>query len=257
MGKGATRGRRQRQFSVGRAVASFAAAGLAAVFAIGATVFWVAHRDATTTAVRDARDLTVAEGQNAVEPVLSDGLFAKDPQAISAVDRVVRGRILSQRVVRIKVWAPDGTILYSDQPALIGQRFPLGAGEEAALSGGAAKAEVSNLNEPENVYERPFDKLLEVYDGVSTPSGSKVLYEAYLRFSSVSADSHRALMSMIPALVLGLALLFLIQVPLAWSLARRVQRAQIEEQRLLQRAIVAGEVERRHIAADLHDGVVQ
>lgn len=40
-------------------------------------------------------------------------------------------------------------------------------------------------------------------------------------------------------------------------LARRVDRAQAERQRLLQRAVEAGDVERRRLAQDLHDGVIQ
>jgi signal transduction histidine kinase len=55
----------------------------------------------------------------------------------------------------------------------------------------------------------------------------------------------------------GLLLLALIQLPLAWWLAKRVQRGQDERERLLHRAIEASDVERRRIARDLHDGVVQ
>jgi signal transduction histidine kinase len=52
-------------------------------------------------------------------------------------------------------------------------------------------------------------------------------------------------------------LLALTQIPLAVSLARKVQRGQREREELLQRAIEASEVERRRIARDLHDGPVQ
>jgi signal transduction histidine kinase len=46
-------------------------------------------------------------------------------------------------------------------------------------------------------------------------------------------------------------------VPLAWSRARGLQRGHRERERLLERAIEASDAERRRIAADLHDGVVQ
>ena len=46
-------------------------------------------------------------------------------------------------------------------------------------------------------------------------------------------------------------------VPLVWRLARRVRRAREERERLLRRAVEASDAERRRIAADLHDGVVQ
>ena len=58
--------------------------------------------------------------------------------------------------------------------------------------------------------------------------------------------------------MLGVLLVFgLIQIALSWRLARTLERAQDEREDLLQRALAASEVERRSIAADLHDGVVQ
>jgi len=51
--------------------------------------------------------------------------------------------------------------------------------------------------------------------------------------------------------------LIAIQVPLAYGLGRRLQRGHDERERLLARAIEASDNERRRIAADLHDGIVQ
>jgi len=242
---------------VAASVLAFASAALAAVLVIGGAVAWVVRRDATANTISEARDLTVSEGRTAIAPVLRDGLLTGDAAAVAAVDEVVRSRLLTDRLVRVKVWAADGTILYSDDVALIGQRFQLGDEEVQALKTGAAHADRSDLTAPENVGERNFSELLEVYDGLRTPSGQPVLFEAYLRFSSVSRQVNGALTSFLPAFIAGLALLFVIQIPLAWSLANRVQRARLEEHRMLRRALEAGDVERRHVAADLHDGVVQ
>ena len=55
----------------------------------------------------------------------------------------------------------------------------------------------------------------------------------------------------------ALILLALIQLPLAWRLGRRLRESQRERLNLLQRAVDASELERRRIAGDLHDGVVQ
>jgi signal transduction histidine kinase len=60
-----------------------------------------------------------------------------------------------------------------------------------------------------------------------------------------------------PPLVAGLGLLFLIQIPLSWRLARRLRRSSEDRAGYLQRAIDSAEIERWRIAGDLHDGPVQ
>jgi len=116
---------------------------------------------------------------------------------------------------------------------------------------------VTNVSKPENRFERKFGKLLEVYIPIETPSGRPLRYENYYYSSFVSARGRRIFRQFAPAMLGGLILLALIQLPLAWWLARRVQRGQEERERLLRRAIEASDVERRRIARDLHDGVVQ
>src|SRR5437870_368340 len=40
-----------------------------------------------------------------------------------SLNRFVRTRILQPPVVRVKIWSPDGMVLYSDEPRLVGMRF--------------------------------------------------------------------------------------------------------------------------------------
>jgi signal transduction histidine kinase len=157
----------------------------------------------------------------------------------------------------VKIWDSSGRIVYSDQAALIGKRYPLGADEREAFENGRVTAEVSDLSKPENRYERGMGRLLEVYLPIRTSSGRPLLYESYYRSSFISARAGRIFRQFAPVMIGALALLALIQLPLAWWLARRIQRGQDERERLLKRAIDASDVERRRIARDLHDGVVQ
>src|SRR5205807_6223033 len=90
-----------------------------------------------------------------------------------------------------------------------------------------------------------------------TTAGDPVLFEAYLVPRAVAARQHELFTALAPAFVGGLIVLFLLQLPLAWSLARRLERAREEREALLRRAIEAGEHERHRLAADLHDAVVQ
>jgi signal transduction histidine kinase len=157
----------------------------------------------------------------------------------------------------VKLWSKSGTILYSDEPALIGKHYGLGEDELRLFATGGAQAALSDLSKPENRYERPQGKLLEAHTTIRTPDGTQVLFEIYERFSSVTANSRRLLGALAPPLIGGLVVLVLFQVPLAWSMARRLQRGHREREMLLASAIEASAQERRRIAADLHDGVVQ
>ena len=51
----------------------------------------------------------------------------------------------------------------------------------------AIAADVSDLQAPENRYERPYKKLLEVYERVGAPNQPPLLFETYFRSSSVAA----------------------------------------------------------------------
>ena len=62
--------------------------------------------------------------------------------------------------------------------------------------------------------------------GIRGPHGERLLYEDYERSSTISASSRRQWMELLPALLGALLVLYLIQVPLAWSLARRLRARQ-------------------------------
>lgn len=118
-------------------------------------------------------------------------------------------------------------------------------------------ADVSDLSTPENQYERNWHKLLEVYLPVRTPGGERLLFEAYYRYDAVASAGGRIWRSFAPISLTALAALELLQIPLAWSLARRLRQRQREREGLLHEALEASDRERRRIASDLHDGVVQ
>ncbi|MDQ6856784.1 MAG: sensor histidine kinase [Candidatus Dormibacteraeota bacterium] len=238
-------------------VARFAAGGLLAACLVGAGTFVVVSRDAENQAIQHAKDITQVEATGIVQPALSDSLLHRDPAAIGALDAIVRQRILSPDVVRVKLWTSDGTVIYSDESRLIGRRFTLDSAEQASFHGGAIDAGVSDLTDAENQYERSFGKLLQVYLPVRTPGGSPLLFETYQRYEAISQYQQSVWQSFLPVLIIGLAILFVVQIPLAVGMARRLRASLAERQVLLERVINASEQERRRIARDLHDGVVQ
>jgi signal transduction histidine kinase len=230
---------------------------LAAIAVVVVGGFLALRSVATHEAERDTKSQVQTLGRLVQSAGLSDGVLRGDPRALRKLDDVVQGQVLNDSVIRVKVWTRDGRILYSDQPALIGQRFGLGAEERELFDKGGADAELSDLTKPENRYERPAGKLLEAHTVVRTPGGSPVLFEIYQRFSSINADGRRLLRTLAPPLLAALAVLLLFQVPLAWRMARRLQRGHSDRERLLAAAVESSDRERGRIASDLHDGVVQ
>src|SRR4051794_11449489 len=244
--------------SVAAALTQFGIAGIIAALVLGLAAVEVLRRTGTREATDDAKRVTSLVGTGIVEPQVTDGLLRGDPKAIARLDAAVRKHVLRDPVVRVKIWAPDGRIVYSDEPRLIGQRYATHAREvQEALGAQGVEAEVSDLSQPENRFERQQKKLLEVYLPIHTPANRPLLFESYQRFSSVAASGRKTWLTFVPALIGALIVLQLVQLPLARRMARRIAAGQRERERLLQRAIDASDTERRRIAGELHDGVVQ
>ncbi len=243
---------------VRRLVTRFALAGVIAVAAVGIITAWASQREANDQAISDARRVTLVAAAGIVQPLLVDSLVPprSDAAALARLDSAVRRNVLDGSLVRVKVWAADGTIVYSDEARLIGRRFALEDDKREVFATGSARADVSNLDLPENAFESE-SKLLEVYTRVHSPAGVPLLVEAYFRYSGVTAVGRSIWARFAPIALGSLIALELIQIPVAWSLARRLRAEQAERERLLRRAIDASEIERRRIASDLHDGVVQ
>jgi two-component system, NarL family, sensor kinase len=192
-----------------------------------------------------------------VKSAVSDGLLKGSGRAVRKVDNVVVAQVLSESIVRVKIWSPGGRVLYSDDPAEIGGRYALGDEEQELLRNGGAKVEVSDLSRPENALDRQQGRLLEAYTRIRTPSGTPLLFEIYQRFGSVTADARRLLEALAPPILGAIALIVLIQVPLFWSLMRRLQRSHEQREGLLANAVTSSRRERRRVASYLHDGPVQ
>ncbi len=255
-GHRAGRSRRSRRAGSWHAVAQFAAAGLLALAVLSAVGTAALERIGTAQALHAAEDMTAAEAHT-VAPQLTQAVVDGDPAAVKELDRQVQSLVLSPKVLHVKLWDSSGRVLYADTPALIGQRFPLGGDELEALRSGRPASDLSDLSAPENRLDGVrVPRLLQVYLRVTTGAGTPLLFEAYLRPGDVSGHGRRIWTAFAPALLLSLVALELLQLPLAWRLTRRLQRGELERADLHRQALDASDLERRRIAADLHDGVV-
>ena len=242
---------------VWRSVAGFSIAGVLAVVAVGFGLVVASRRVGEREAIASARAQTVQVAREIVEPSITNGLSSGDPTVVLAIDDLVRRFIISEDLVRVKVWRADGRIMYANDPRLMGETFAIEDDELAVLETGSVAAGVSNLSDPENRYELANRKLLEVYVRVQQPDGTAFLFETYYRFDVVTQNGNKLIRDFAPVSLGALAALQLVQIPLAWSLARRLRERQREREGLLESALDASSAERRRIASDLHDGVVQ
>lgn len=243
---------------VSRLVLRYAVTGLVALVVVAVALAYVSRSLGVEEAVDDAIGVADVAASVGLQPVLDDGILTGDPAVLAAIDELVRDHILKGQLVRVKIWSRDGTILYSDEARLIGEEFTLDEEELDILDGRAeATGGISDLDEPENRFERRAVELLEVYAPLSTPGGTKLLFEAYFQYEGVAAAGRGVWLRFAPFSLGALVLLELLQVPLALSLARRLRATQYQREDLLRRAIEATDKERSRIASDLHDGVVQ
>lgn len=217
-----------------------------------------ARRLAEREAVNDSAAMANLLAETVVQPALTDELLAGDAAAQRQFDTLVRDRVMGDRVVRIKIWGGDGTVLYADQAELIGEVFPLDQEQREVLSEPRTVAEVSDLDRAENLLDRDVgDKLVEVYRPVWTSTGQVALFEIYTPYDLVSQRTGQLWRGFAGVTLSSLLLFVVLLTPLLWHLAARARRDQHQRERLLERAVDASEAERRRIAASLHDGPVQ
>jgi signal transduction histidine kinase len=265
--EGAREAHRWDRASSGRvAFAHFALSGMALLIVVGTIGIVALRHVARDEALRDARALTAALARGVIQPQISDDVLAGDPVALRRLDRLVHQRVLGapdpsspkdSSIIRIKVWDTDGRIVYSDEPRLMGRRFILPEDLREAMDARRASADVSDLDRPENRFERGKGRLVEVYQPMRVAGGTLLLLEAYHPAKDITGASARIEGSFLWVLLAFLAALALAQLPLAWFLARRVRADERERERLTRAGEDALETERRRIAAELHDGVVQ
>ncbi|HLY34514.1 MAG TPA: histidine kinase, partial [Jatrophihabitantaceae bacterium] len=250
-------GRIDERARLRRITLQLSGAALVATLIVAVAGSLVSRHIAEQQAVHDVAQTTDLIADTAVQPALTDSMATSSVATRAGLDRLVREHILSDQVVRVKLWNATGSVLYSDEPRLVDQRFTLEDTAVKALTTPQTVADVSDLTRPENQYERGQGKLLEVYRPVWTPAGTPLLFEAYFRYQIVSDRSAQLWRGFSGVMLSTLAALVLLLIPLAWLVHAKSRAARTRHDELQRRALEASEDERRRIAATLHDGVVQ
>jgi signal transduction histidine kinase len=246
-----------------------------ATVAIG---FWVGqqiedgvlNRTAAVTAVY-IHSFVAPEVQSlTTQPTLDSGEQA-------ALARVLAGTELGQRLVGFRIWSRDGTVVYSPIAQLVGQRFPL-IGSRARSFQGAVTVDISDLSDPENVFERQrYSRLVEMYVPILQNGSGEVLAvaEFYQLPDEIDAEVLNARIRSWALVLFAAVASFVVVAAMVLRTSRTIARqetrlrdqvgelsgllAQVEDLNLRIRHAGAEGVaiyarERRRISADLHDG---
>ena len=192
-----------------------------------------------------------------IAPLADDAVRGRDPEALERLDTVMSARMADGSLMRVKVWSPEAVVVWSDDERLIGQHYPLEPQDAELLTTLGSTAEFTSLEREENVYESQVGDVAEIYLGFVDSTGKPLLLELYVPVAGLEAESRAQLRTLLPFTLGGPALLLLILLPLALSMAHRIDAAGAERSALLRHAVAASALERRRIAGDLHDGVVQ
>ena len=242
---------------------------------------WIGHQIENNTVNRAAAIATVY-----VESILATRLQAFlrgggiDRETRAALDRVFVEGPLSRKVVRFKLWSPDGTILYSSDELQSGRRFPV-QGLLAAAFAGTVQSRISNLDGPDNASERArWSELLEVYVPLRSGASGKVstVAEFYHSTENLGRDIRAAKRRGWALVAVATAAMYLMLV----AMVRRANSTIAHQQRDLNRQLqqlrtTLGENNRmreqlrdaavrttalneqflHRLAADLHDGPAQ
>ena len=145
----------------------------------------------------------------------------------------VHRSIVSDRTARIKLWAKNGTIIYSDDRAAVGERYPSKENLLKALGGGNA-IEIKIPDDPENERERYLGTLMEVYTplifpGDTEPRGSLEIYQYYEPTANRIDSLHRWIFGSIGV---GFGILYVsLFLVIWWTVVRTrvTQKTQVQE----------------------------
>jgi signal transduction histidine kinase len=194
------------------------------------------------------------------QELIDMGLLPLDGQAeaqFADFDETVRHRLLGGESVRVKLWAPDDTVIYSDAPELIGTRFAMSEERLAAFAGETSTG-VPQLDRPENEHEQGLGMLREFYVPVTLSDGSvTAVFEIYEDVAEIEATVQSTKRTVWLSIAIGLVVYLGFMVSITVANARIITKRALEAEGLAANLSRAREDERKHIVGALHDDIGQ
>ncbi len=238
----------------------FALLSMLAMVLLALAIAWESSRFAEEEAVHDAREQSRRMATLLAAPLVTAAARqGEDPVADAELERQLRSRVQDTSVSHIVLWDRSGRIIWADDPTLGGRTFTMPAEVKKLFGTSRILAHPDHGDDPDTELpgSRGESGLLEVYVGATGADGQPFVFEAYLPPNRVGVREGSLFWRVLPIGLGGLALFQLVVVPLAFSLARRVDRGRRQRLDLVARSLSSWHAERRRLAHDLHDGVIQ
>jgi two-component system NarL family sensor kinase len=199
--------------------------GAVVLVAVASVAVLVSARVGRDQALRQPMASGALVATRIVAPLVTQGVYSGDTKDLSMLDQRVGIRKAGSAIERIKVWSRDGVILYSDDPRLIGQRFPLDPLGIRAVTSQGVESTVTDLSRSNNLLDRQLGESVQVYAGTQDRTGRQILVETYYSMDELDADQATVTRRIVGLVLASLLVFGLLLVPLAYSLARRTARA--------------------------------
>jgi signal transduction histidine kinase len=251
---------------------------IAGMIALG---YWVSAR-IERDVVHNSATAIALNLQSVLQPfkTLLDTPRMVSPSITQALDNALMNNAPTKKPRVVKIWARDGTIIYSSREEIRGQKLAVPDSLTTAFTGQVA-SEFDDLTSDENLLERAlFTHFLEIYVPITLEEGGRVIAVAEMYQAADELAYDIKLSQMQSALVLALIsvvmilILYTIVGPASRTLVSQRHRLalQVDElnwllqttQTLQQQIIVANQnvIEGQErvltrVSADLHDGPIQ
>lgn len=241
----------------------FTASSVLALLVLLVGTVLLGARIAEEEGLRDARLRGAAIAHLIAAPLVNADVRAQIPGAATELTMVMGNRMSDGSVLHAKLWNTDGQIIWADQKNLVGRRFPMTPDVKALFGTTNATAKITDLTAPgprapeHGGEQEVLPETLEVYAGTRDSDQQPMVFEASFTNDRMRQDRAAIINGFLPIVITALLLFQFAVLPMALSLARRVERGQVERSRWMRHALLASDLERRRIAQDLHDGVIQ
>ena len=240
------------------AVLRFVAMSMIPLAVVASAVVFASHHVARELALEEASERSQGLAERVAEPYVEDGLRHQDPVAEQRFGRAIQPHIDGGAFDHVIVWDEHGTAIWSDDPGWIGHIEPLTDRVKEALATGEVLTAAPGDHHLDSPRENDhLDAFYEVYVPGTDDAGESFLVETYIDPRQIAASDAEVFGALLPVGIGGLLLLQLALIPLAYVLARNIERGRRHRAELLERFFDFWQQERLHLARELHDGVVQ